>query len=343
MNTSLPSPLRVALVGAGMISAYHLIAWSRLADAEIVAVVDPDLDRAASRAATFGVPRHYASLGELLEGENNLDALDIASPRETHAALVREAADRGIPVLCQKPLAPTYAEAEALARDVEGRIRLMVHENWRFRPYYRQIAAWVADGAFGPLTSGTISVRSSGLLPDPGGRYPALERQPFFRTERRLLVAETLIHHIDVARWLFGPLRLVASRLLRTSDAVIGETAATMIFETQAGAPLIVDGHLTCPGYPPASRDRVELIGERASITLGDDKLRLRGGREEAFSYEHDFVYQESFDAVIAHFVRALRTGEPFETGPADNLETLRLVEAAYQAADDASASSVRI
>jgi predicted dehydrogenase len=314
-----------------MISAYHLIAWSRVPDANVVAIADPDLSRAAARAAEFDIPRHYGSVDELLDSEETIDALDIASPRETHAALVRQAAARGIDVLCQKPLAPSYGEAEALVRDVEGRIRLMVHENWRFRPYYRRIAAWVGEGALGAPTSGSISVRSSGLLPDHEGRYPSLERQPFFRTERRLLVAETLIHHIDVARWLFGPLRLVAARLLRTSDVVVGETVATILLETQTGAPFVIDGHLTCPGYPPASRDRVELIGDRASVTMREDHLQLHGDRPEAITYEHALAYQESFDAAISHFVRALRTGEPFETGTSDNLETLRLVEAVYQ------------
>ena len=51
----------------------------------------------------------------------SVDAVDIASPRETHAALVEIAAARGIDVLCQKPLAPTLAEAEALAGRVAGR------------------------------------------------------------------------------------------------------------------------------------------------------------------------------------------------------------------------------
>lgn len=323
--------LRVGLVGAGMISAYHLIAWSRVPEAKVVAIADPDVSRAAARAAEFGVPHRYASLHELLEREDAINALDIASPRETHASLVRLAAERGIDVLCQKPLAPTYAEAEALVRATDGRIRLMVHENWRFRPYYRRIAAWANEGALGALTSGSIAVRSSGLLPDADGRYPSLERQPFFRTERRLLVAETLIHHIDVARWLFGPLRLVAARLLRTSDVVAGETVATILLETEAGAPFVIDGNLTCPGYPPASRDRVELIGDRASITMRDDHLQLRGSRREEITYEHSLAYQESFDAAVAHFAEALRTGKPFETGTTDNLETLRLVEAVYQ------------
>ncbi|WP_108663202.1 Gfo/Idh/MocA family protein [Acuticoccus kandeliae] len=327
----LPSgrPLRVAIAGAGMISLYHLIAWSRVDGVELCAIIDPDAERARARAAAFGIARDYRSLDALLAHEK-IDALDIATPRETHAALVRTAAAHGIAVLCQKPLAVDLAEAEALAAEVADRIRLMVHENWRFRPYYRQIAAWLAEGRFGELASGTISIRSSGILPDATGRSPALERQPMFRTEPRLLIAESLIHHIDVARWLFGPLRLVAARRRRMSDAVTGETLATLLFETGEGAPLVIDGNYACPGFAPSSRDRVELIGSRASIVMCEDRLSLLGDRAETIGYEHDTAYQESFDAAIRHFVECLASGEPFETDVADNLETIRLLEAAY-------------
>jgi predicted dehydrogenase len=312
-----------------MISEYHLKAWARVPAAKVIAVVDPDLPRAEARAAAFGVPHGYADLDSCLASEE-VGALDIASPRETHAPLVRRAAASGIHVLCQKPLAPTLAEADSLVSDVEGRIRLMVHENWRFRPYYRQIAEWAEDGTLGQLSSCSIMVQSSGLLLDENGRYPALERQPFFRTEQRLLIAETLIHHIDVARWLFGPLNLLASRLLRTSDAVVGETVGTLFLENAAGAPIIIGGNLTCPGYPPQSRDRVEIIGAKSSITMANDRLLVNGAERREFVYDHPAAYQGSFDAAVAHFAACLCSGEPFETEARDNLETLRLVEQSY-------------
>jgi len=315
-----------------MISAHHLKAWARLSDVEVAAVADPDLGRAQARADAFGIPASFRGLSDML-ADQDLDAVDIASPRETHPALVREAADRGIHVLCQKPLAPTLAEAEALAAEARGRIRLMVHENWRFRPYYRQMKAWMDAGRLGPISSCTISVKSSGLLPDADGEYPTLRRQPFMAREERLLVAEALIHQIDVARWLLGPLDLLAARLLRTSSAVVGETAAALLFETRAGAPVFIDGSLTCPGFPPAPRDRVEIIGERASILMENDRLRLLGGGDEEIGYDHATAYQESFDRAIAHFVHGLRSGEPFETEADNNLQTLALVEAAYRSA----------
>jgi predicted dehydrogenase len=313
-----------------MISEFHLKAWARVVGADVVAVVDPDLSRAKARAATFGIPRVYPDLDACLASED-LGALDVASPRETHASQVRRAATSGIPVMCQKPLAPRLAEAEALVRDVESRIRLMVHENWRFRPYYRQIRQWVADGTLGRLSSCSIFVYSSGLLPNADGRCPALERQPFFRTEERLLVAETLIHHLDVVRWLFGPLVLVGASLVHTSEVVIGETAATLLLEDAAGAPIVVAGNLTCPGYPPHHRDRVEIIGARTSIGMENNRLVVAGANQRELVYDHATAYQESFDAAVAHFVSCLRSGEPFETDARDNLETLRLVEQAYE------------
>ena len=321
--------LRVAIAGAGMISEFHLKAWARVPDAKVIAVVDPDPARARARAAQFGVPSTYRDIEALFAAEE-VDALDVATPRETHTALVLAAAERGVAVLCQKPLAPTLAEAEALVATLGSRIRLMVHENWRFRPYYRQIAAWIAEGRLGPLSTATISIRSSGLLPDADGLYPAIQRQPFFRTERRLLVAESLIHHVDVARWLFGPLRLLAARLRRATEVVAGESAATLMFEAADGAPLVVDGNYATPGFPPAARDRVELVGTAGTIVLRDDRLELLGDDPIAIEYRHAEAYQACFDAAIAHFVQGLKTGAPFETSPEDNLETLRLVEAAY-------------
>lgn len=323
--------LRVALAGAGMISTFHLPAW-RAAGAEVVALTDPDAARARARADAFGVPRIHVDTAQMLDAERP-DALDIASPRETHAALVRLAAARGIPVLCQKPLCPTLAEAEALVAEVTGRTRLMVHENWRFRPQYRALRHWMVEGRIGTPTSLTILHRSSGFLPGPDGCRPALQRQPFMAEEPRLMIAETLIHHLDVARWLMGPLTLLAARRQRLVEACRGETAATLLLATRDGVPVFIQGHGAAPGLPPRARDEVTLTGARASATFDGTTLRLRGpGVEEDRSWDEHVAYQACFNACIAHFAACLRDDRPFETSPEDNLKTLRLVEAAYAA-----------
>lgn len=317
-----------------MISAHHLAAW-RAAGAQVVAIADPDLPRAEARAREHGVPRAFADVAAMLEAARP-DALDVASPRATHAALVRLAAARGLPVLCQKPLAPTLAEAEALAAEVAGRCRLMVHENWRFRPPYRRIRAWLDAGLLGEVAGLSFVVRHSGFLPDAAGRLPAVERQPFMADEPRLMVAESLIHHIDVARWLAGPLDLLGALLLRATEAVVGETAASLLLRSARGAPVTIEGHGACPGHPPRAADRLDLVGTRASLRFDGEVLERIGPDPARERFDAAAAYQASFDACIAHFLDCLRRDAPFEIGPEDNLQTLRLVEAAYAAAEAA-------
>ncbi len=157
-----------------------------------------------------------------------LDALDICSPRQHHAGHVRAGAARGLALLCQKPLGIDLAEAEALVGDVEGKVPLMVHENWRFRPYYRRLAAWLDAELAGEIVSIDFAFHSSGMIAGADGTRPALVRQPFFRSLDRLLVMEVLIHHLDTLRFLFGEFDLVAARLRRSNDDIIGEDSAVL-------------------------------------------------------------------------------------------------------------------
>ncbi len=326
-------PLRVAIAGAGMISWHHLTAWHNLgARVALVAVCDPDGDKAARRAGEFGIPSIYRDADALFAAEK-IDALDVASPRETHAGWVDAAAARGIDVLCQKPMTPTLGESQALVRRVEGNSRLMVHENWRFRPWYRELKRWLAAGELGDILFGRMSMISSGMLPDASGQRPALVRQPFMQHEARLMIAEVLIHHLDVMRYLCGELAVLDARTAHTLADVRGETLAAIFLETTAGAPVEVNGTMAAPGMPARPPDRLELVGTVASVVFDDWEMRLLGPSPRSERYDRDAGYQQSFDGVIAHFVDCLASGAPFETGPGDNLETLRLVEDAYAAA----------
>jgi len=206
-------PLRIGLIGAGMVSRHHLIAWAAIADqARVVAIADPSHDNAARRAAEFGISKTYAD-AEAMLAATELDAVDIAAPRQLHGRL---AAKRRLPVLCQKPLAPNLQQAIELVAEVKDLTRLMVHENWRFRGYYRDAASWLREGRIGNVKQAQLTLLTSGVLPGPDGLRPALERQPFMRGEKRMLVAEVLIHHLDTLRMLLGPLRVTAAGLSRS-------------------------------------------------------------------------------------------------------------------------------
>ena len=200
-------------------------------------------------------------------------------------------------------------------------------------PLEQMVRSWIDSAALGELRMFHLSTVSSGLLPDAAGGRPALERQPFMARERRLMIAEVLIHHLDVARFLCGPLRVVSARAKKTVAEVEGETQAAIFLETAAGMPVLVSGTMAAPGFPSGTGDRLEIVGGHSSILLEGSVLRLLGPvpREEVL---HPAAgYQESFDQTMRHFMECLASGAEFETDAADNLETLRLVEHAYWAA----------
>jgi predicted dehydrogenase len=322
--------MRVALIGAGMVSRHHLIAWSKLKpDVEVVAIADPVAENASRRASEFGIARTYAKADDMLDAERP-DAIDIAAPREFHPELVRMGVARGLAVLCQKPLAPSLAEAERLVADTAG-ARLMVHENWRFRRYYRDAARWIAEGTIGDLLQCQITLLTSGLLPDEHGARPALVRQPFFVHEKRLLVNEVLIHHLDTMRVLLGELHVTAAALGRACPDMAGEDNAVIAMRGDSGVAAVLLANLAAPGFPPTQADEMLTIGTKGSIRLRGSRLERLGAAPETRDYDLAECYQGAYDATIAHFVDAVRTGAPFATTPEDNLRTLRLVEDAYR------------
>jgi D-apiose dehydrogenase len=332
--------LRVGLIGAGMVSRHHLLAWRALADvARVVAIADPAQSSARPRADEFNIQGVFADARAMMD-RVSLDAVDIVSPRSTHADLVRLAVSRGLAVMCQKPLAPSLAEAEQLVHDVGDAARLMVHENWRFRPYYRQAAQWIRSGVIGQPRTVQMTLLSSGLMPDDSGKLPALERQAFMREERRMLVNEVLIHHLDVLRFLFGPLTVISAQLRRYCPRILGEDSALIHLQARGGALVTLLGSMAVAGHSPSSVDRFEAAGDAGSIRLADYVLTSSGANSAVIRYDAAQSYQAAYDRTIAHFVQACAANTPFETDPRDNLHTLRLVEDVYRmnARQDAAA-----
>ena len=328
-----PAPLRIGLVGAGWVTQHHLRGWQALGGrVEVVAIADPSVPAREARAEAFAIPKTYPDAAAMFAAER-LDAVDIAAPRAFHANLVRLAASHGLACLCQKPLAPTYREAVDLVADIDGSIRLMVHENWRFRAWYRAIAAWLAAGRIGTPFAARLSFVTSGTLPDGVGLFPALERQPFMRGETRMLVSEVLIHQIDTLRMLLGPLEVVACQMNRTCTELSGEDTALIQMRGRGGLGVQIFATFAAHGHPAVAADRLEILGPAGTIGLDGGTLSLTGPRAETCSFDLAATYQGSYDATIAHFVDRLGDGGAFETAPEDNLQTLFLVEECYRLA----------
>jgi predicted dehydrogenase len=324
------APVRIGLIGAGWVTRHHLDAYRALGPrVTVAAIADPLAGAREARAAEYGIPKTYADAAEMLDAEA-LDAVDIASPRESHAAHARLAASRGLAILCQKPLAPTFAEAEVLIAEIGTRVPFMVHENWRFRPHYRQIKAWLDAGRIGRPAQALMQLFTSGLVPEADGGVPALDRQPMLRPLERMLLMEVMIHHVDTLRFLLGPLALRAAALGKVSRDIRGEDHATLVLAAADGAAVVLIGNFSAHGHPPEQKDRLEILGERGAISLDGNVLELHGAQPERLELDLAANYAASYRNAIACFLDGLANGRIAENRAEDNLETLRIVEAAY-------------
>jgi D-apiose dehydrogenase len=268
--------------------------------------------------------------------ETRPDAIDIITPVATHAPLVRLASDAGIHVMCQKPMTTTVAEAETLIADVGEKVRFMVHENYRFRPHYAELAQRVKENQVGKVMAARLTVRSSSLFDYPGSVPFLLGRQPYLAGFKRLLVFEILIHHLDALRSIFGEMEVVSSLLFKINPELEGEDAALVTLRTATDVSVVIDANVSALGYPPLPADRLEILGDTDTLLLDVDKVSLLSQPEVVSVHDLKANYQECFTGAIREFVSGLRTGRPFATDRLDNLQTLRLMEAVYVAAGKA-------
>ena len=325
--------LRGALAGCGFFAQFHLDAWRRMPDVELVAACDPDLPRAQAAA-----PRAYRSLAELLDAERHLDFVDIATRPETHEELVRFALDRRVAVICQKPMAPTLAKAIEMTRHAsQSGGRLMIHENWRWQPWYRQVKERLAAGDIGDAVTYHFRIRKR----DGAGPEPYLA-QPYFRQMPRLLIHETMVHPIDTARFLFGGIRSISAHVGRRNPLIAGEDCCQLVLAHACGISGLADGNrfvdLT-PDSPPLGD--AEFEGERGVLRVeatGDVTCnrRMVWRNEVRSGYRGDSVL-----ATQRHFVDCLRNGAAFETSALDYLQSFAAVEAAYRSATQSGGAAV--
>ncbi|MFN3685411.1 Gfo/Idh/MocA family protein [Salinarimonas sp.] len=328
--------LRVATIGAGYFARFHHEAWARLDDVDLVAICDSDLDKARASAAAHGVPAAFADARAMCDALE-IDLLDIATPPASHLALVSLAAERGIAAICQKAFCRDLDEArEATAIAEDAGILLVVHENFRFQPWHREIRAQIAAGAVGHVYQAHFRMR-------PGdGREPRayLDRQPYFQKMERFLVHETGIHFVDTFRFLFGEIVAVSARLSRLNPAIAGEDSGLVSFDFANGTRAILDANRLLDH--PADNRRLtmgEMLVEGEASTLrldGYGRLFRRGfgeneEREIAYRWENRGFAGDSVFLLQRHVVDHILTGEPVSNRARDYLANLAVEEAIYR------------
>ncbi|MEX2264187.1 MAG: Gfo/Idh/MocA family oxidoreductase [Bryobacteraceae bacterium] len=316
------SRLRGGIIGCGFFAQFHLEAWRRMPDIELVAACDLDLDRARKAA-----PRAYSSPEEMLANEK-LDFVDIATRPATHLPLVCLAVQHKIPVICQKPMAPSWSDAVQMVEAAESRgVPLMIHENWRWQPWFRTVNRMIQDGEIGePLSYWFRTRKADGLGEAP---YPS---QPYFRQMPRLLIYETLVHHIDTARFLFGDIASIFARARRRNPIIAGEDQALLLLTHARGLAGWIDGHrFRDPDPEGVAMGEAYFEGDRESLHVLATGEIYRGRARIWEPPVTDGYKGDSVFGTQRHFIECLRGGKPFESGGREYLKTFGAVEAAYR------------
>ena len=326
------SPVRVACVGAGYFSRFHYDAWERIDGAHPVASVNRDIAKAQATGLAA-----YDNL-EMALAEQNPDLLDIITPPPTHLETIRRAIASGVgAIICQKPFCTDLAEAEmAVSLAQEAGVALVVHENFRFQPWYRLIRSELEDGRIGDLQQFTFRLRTG----DGQGDDAYLERQPYFQTMPRFLVHETAVHWIDVFRFIAGEPNTAYGDLRRMNPVIAGEDAGHIILGYDSGARAVFDGNRLLDHKAENHRltlGEALIEGTDGTLTLdGDGSVRFRafGSLDETVLLEATKYPGFAGDCVYAlqkHVIDGLLGDMPIENSARDYLQNIRIVEAVYR------------
>ena len=335
--------LRVLTVGAGYFARLHLDSWLRMPGARLVGLCDPAPGRARAVLDDLAPVRADIATGPdlpALIAATAPDLVDIVAPPAAHAGLIDAALTAGVrSLICQKPFCGDLSTARAAVARIRAAGALcVVHENFRFQPWYRAIARHLAAGDLGQPLRLTFRLRPG----DGQGPRAYLDRQPYFQTMPRFLIHETGVHWIDTFRFLFGDPAWVWADLQRLNPAIAGEDAGTVIFGWDDGRRALFDGNRLLDHAatdPRLTMGEALVEGTEAALMLdGHGRLwqRARGAAEPAplpAPWARDSFGGDCVHALQTHLVAHLTAGAPVENTAGDYLRVIEIEDAIYRSA----------
>ncbi|MFT2111749.1 Gfo/Idh/MocA family protein [Marinomonas sp. 2405UD68-3] len=282
--------LRVATVGTGYFSQFHYNAWARIQEVELVALCNRSATVASSVAQEHAIPAIYTDFIQMLD-EVKPDLVDIITPPHTHVNYVTASIERGIPCICQKPFTTSLEEAETLTQLIqEKNATVIIHENFRFQPWYQEIKKILLSEQLGNLYNLTFRLRPG----DGQGQDAYLARQPYFRDMERFLIHETGIHWVDVFRYLLGEVDSVYADLQQLNPAIKGEDAGIVLFQFNNNIRGIFDGNRLADHAAENMRltmGEMHIEGSKGSLKLEGNGIISTRKTGEAQWIPHEYAF----------------------------------------------------
>ena len=331
------SRLKLGIVGCGFWSHYQTAAWKELSDqVEIVALCDRDRQKTSEQARAFNIRGIYEDALTLFKKEN-LDFVDIITDVDSHADLVRMAVDHRVPVICQKPMGPSYQIAkEMVAYCHNNKVPFYIHENFRWQQPVRKLKSLLEAGTIGEPFKANLKFCSS---------FPVFQNQPFLAELEQFILTDVGTHILDMARFLFGEVKSLYCQTKRINPTIKGEDVANVLMVHDQGVQCYSEMSYASILENEAFPQTFILIeGTRGSLYLGPGYQISCINQEGMSRYDatpHVFDWSLPDYALIhssvfecnKNILSELKGSGSAETTGEDNLETVRLVFDAYTSA----------
>lgn len=342
---SLPTPVRIAVVGAGVIGPRHAESIVRCPDALLVCFVDRSTG-AQQTAKAFDLPL-FTSVGELLDSALLVDAAVVCTPNHTHVAISKALLAAGIHVLVEKPISTSVPDARDLVAFAKAtNLTLLVGHHRRFNPYVVATKKVLESGVVGR----PIAVNGLWTLFKPESYYqPPMEWHA--SSESGGVTMINLIHDIDILQYLFGPIVRVhaeqpiaqrghaadegAAILLRFASGVVGTFIA---LDSTPSGHSFESGTGENPIIPKTGQDFYRVFGSEGTLSVPDMTLSryahgtVKGWSEALVESRVAVGNAIPFDLQIAHFVRVVKGSDRPNCTGEEGLRALVVVEAVKQA-----------
>jgi predicted dehydrogenase len=226
--------IRLGIIGTGSMAANHAESLSRMRGVKLAACCDLDPARAKEFASRWKIPRCYADPRQLLAAET-LDGVSVVTPDAAHAAVSLAAIERGLAVLCEKPLATTLADARRMRDAARARgVVTQVNFSYRNAPCVQEAAAFIRGGGIGRVLHAEASYLQSWLVQDTWGDWRTSDTFTW-RLSRRHGSGGTLgdvgCHIYDLAAFLCGPIEEISCRLATFDKGVPGSRIGPYVLD----------------------------------------------------------------------------------------------------------------
>ena len=336
--------LNIGVIGCGKIAQVrHIPEFAANAQAKLCGFFSPNARRAEDMAARYG-GKVYAAAEEMF-ADPAINAVSICAANYAHADLAIKALKAGKHVLCEKPMAVTIEECEAmLAAAKQSGKRLLIAQNQRFAKAHMMAKQMLEEGVIGKVITFRSTFGHGG--PETWSISPGKDTW-FFDKKRAAMgaMADLGIHKTDLLRYLLGQdvvrttARLVTLDKKGPDDRLIGvDDNAFCIYEMSGG----VFGTMTVSWtYYGAEDNSTVLYGTGGIMRIYDDPahslvVRTADGEEKFFDVEQIQTNDnQTASGVIDEFVSAVEEGRPSELDAEDVIRSMKAVFASIRSAEE--------